>query len=754
MSALRKSLQISSSLLQSSTTQKSFSSSSNSLTSILLSKLETLLPSQKPPISQEPISKTSISNEFLPSDALKTANFPIPISQNHQNHQNSTPLSQSDVVNSLLSFKNQPKSALKYFNEAVKQPGFNVGVESLCVLVHIFAGSNKYEPKKNKNVRELFSIQQCPKDAAIVIQGLMETAERFEFRVKPQTFDILLNGFVTAGRLDDAIVCFNAMVENFGTDLNESFANFLLRILVKRDRIKEVEELLNKIVSIEITRNANIINRLLKYCVSNMKFEEADQLFRKVREMGFKLDAQTYSYVAEIVSKKPESNSTREMLLKEMRGKGLLPSSSHFKNVIFGYVQQKNMVEAIRVKDEMVSSGEPMNLAVLTRLVKGYCESGDLQNAVNLLKKCIDDGLLPDRRSLSVLIKEYCNKGNMDLAIELYNLMIVMGIKPSVYITFLLIKGFLDVQSYEKACEQLNIGVESGVIDYFSYNFLMSWLCVEGKVDEAQQLWDKIVKTGSIPTVISDEYFGYSKVKKKVDLSVVVGKDFKPNAITYTTLIHGYFKKGEVEKALKLFDEMVNQKIDCKPYTYNTIIHGLCNNSKTSEARKMLEKFTSFKPSVTTYNFIIDGFVKEDQMDCASSIHTEMSEKGVSRVPMLRKDIVEKLCENNNLDHALQVIKEMLEKGFEMDVSGFEILIGCFCSRGNIRTALNLYSQVLNTGLVPTQCILDCMIRCFRVREGQIDVNAEAVVPRNKRNKKKKKLKKKLKISDFGTKTA
>lgn len=698
-----KTLPISSFLLHT----KSFSSSSTSLTSILLSKLKTHIPSVDPLISQKPI----IPNELPHSDNLKAGNLQIPISQNHQD---STSLSQSDVVSVCLSLKNHPLSALKYFNWVEKQRGFSGGDEYFYFLFQILLSSNCKNGEKL--VRELVSSQHCP-DATLVIQGLMESAARFEFCITDRAFKSLLNAFVSADRIDDAIVCSNFMLDHFGKCLGTSFANFLLLALIKMNRFNEVEELLNNMFTKGMTGDVKIIWKLMRSCLTRRKFDEAEQLFRKSKDIGFQLGEKTYSRAVEAVSKKPDSNAACE-LLKEMKEKNWVPSSSTFNYVIKACVQQKNMVEALRVKNEMISCGRPMYMVVLTSLMKGYCELGDMESASSLFANIIKDGHSPIRLAFLVLIRGYCKKGNVEEALKLYNLCIKMGIQSSLYITFLLIKGFLDARAWERAFEQLITAVDSGVIKRAAYNFLMAWLCAEGKVDKARRLWEKIVETKSIPSVVSYKYFGKYKESNVGFSDDMVGKGFKPNAITYTILMEGYFKKGEVEKALKVFDEMVNQGTFCIAYTYNTIIRGLCYNGQTSQARKMLEKFTeggNFTPSFTTYNFIIDGYIVENDIDSASSVYTEMAKMGISRDTLVKRNSVDNLCKINEHGHALKMISMMVDKGCHMDVSAYEALIYGFCKRRKMKSALVLFSKVLYAGLPPSQYILNCISKSFRL---------------------------------------
>ncbi|XP_021730413.1 pentatricopeptide repeat-containing protein At3g54980, mitochondrial-like [Chenopodium quinoa] len=731
MKTLKKSLSISSLLHQSTTTHKHFCSSSTSLTSILYSKLKTL-PSSNPQKSQEPISDSSISND---SNDLESANLPIP---NLRIRQDPETLTQSQVINTLVIKQVKPLNALNYYNWVQKIPGFDSGFQAFCVILQIVADADFNFRKRN--MIELISSQECPKDAAIVVQGLVETAERFDYRIKPSTFELLMRKYVQNHRIDDALVCFDAMVEYFGADLKPSYANFLLRVLIKMGRLKLVEELLNKMISNGVTKDVNTPIVLIKYCVVMKKFEEAEQLFRMFKDLGYVLGANIYNCVIGTVCMKPDMNAAYE-LLKEMRGMKYVPSASAFSNVIVACVKQRNMEEALRIRDEMVLCNIPVDLNVMTSLITGYCELGDFESALSLFKKSIEDELSLHRVTFSVLFHGYLNKSDMEGAIEVFNLMIKKGFKPGPNITFSLIRGLLGVQSWEKAYEQLKIAVESGSINYFQYRFLMTWLCFEGKVDEARQLWDKILETESLPTIMSDQYFGSKKKRNAGNSEDMVGKKLRPNAATFTAIMWGHFKKGEVEQALKLFDEIMNRKIVCEAYTYNTIIHGLCLNGQTSEARKMLESFTAvgkFIPSISTYNFIIEGFIREGNMESALSVEAEMREKGIFRETMLKKYQVDMLCNSTRLECVVKMVREKLNKGYELEVPAYEPIISGVCRRRWMKFALMFYLELLEKGLYPSQHIMNCMVEGYQ-KEGKNDILPKIALPPKKRNMNRKK---------------
>ncbi|KAM0047461.1 putative tetratricopeptide-like helical domain superfamily [Helianthus debilis subsp. tardiflorus] len=139
------------------------------------------------------------------------------------------------------------------------------------------------------------------------------------------------------------------------------------------------------------------------------------------------------------------------------------------------------MVDALRLKDEMVSNGVRMNLVVATSLMKGYCVKGDLDSALNFC----------------------CNTSDVKKGFELYTRMKNEGIKPNVYNVNSLIIAFFEGCLIDEAKKLFDEVVETGVANVFTYNNLISWLCKADKVDEACGVLDKMSKDGISPMIVS-----------------------------------------------------------------------------------------------------------------------------------------------------------------------------------------------------------------------------------------------------------
>lgn len=229
---------------------------------------------------------------------------------------------------------------------------------------------------------------------------------------------------------------------------------------------------------------------MLNGCLKEGDFEGAEKYFTEAKAIGIRLDSRVYSTVIQAVCKKPDSDTNAACEFQnEMKEMDWIPSEYTFTSVICACVKQRNLVQALKVKDEMINNGIVMNLVAATSLMKGYCLNGDLVSALYLFDKIVENGLTPNQVTFSVLIEGCCKKGNMKKAGELYERMKLVGIKPSVYNANSLIRGFLNSRSFEEALKCFNEVVEFGIANVFTYNTLISSLCHEGKVNEAIRLF-------------------------------------------------------------------------------------------------------------------------------------------------------------------------------------------------------------------------------------------------------------------------
>ncbi|XLS89296.1 hypothetical protein HN51_065304 [Arachis hypogaea] len=140
------------------------------------------------------------------------------------------------------------------------------------------------------------------------------------------------------------------------------------------------------------------------------------------------------------------------------------------------------------------------------------------------------------------------------------------------------------------------------------------------------------------------------------------------NLFTYNILISSFGRSGEVDIAVKLFEEL--ESSNCKPdvVTYNSLINCLGKNGDVDEAhmrfREMQEK--GLNPDVVTYSTLIECFGKTDKVDMACKL-----------------------------------FDEMLAVGCYPNLVTYNILLDCLERCGRTAEAVDLYAKLKQQGLTP-----------------------------------------------------
>jgi pentatricopeptide repeat protein len=155
--------------------------------------------------------------------------------------------------------------------------------------------------------------------------------------------------------------------------------------------------------------------------------------------------------------------------------------------------------------------------------------------------------------------------------------MIDKGLSPSSAVVTSLIHGYSTCGKRGKAEELFDELVERGICPYagvFHVNVVIDNLCKDGRIMEAQNLFDRMVSAGAKHDVVSYNVLihGYclagdmDKAMKLVDSMILIS--LKPDGITYNTLINGYCKTGRVQDALTLFSQMLRTGVAIDTITY------------------------------------------------------------------------------------------------------------------------------------------------------------------------------------------
>ncbi|KAF2287919.1 hypothetical protein GH714_003219 [Hevea brasiliensis] len=324
-------------------------------------------------------------------------------------------------------------------------------------------------------------------------------------------------------------------------------------------------------------------------------------------------------------------------------------------------------------------------------LMRSLCQMGLHDLAKMVFDYMKSDGHLPHNTLVGFLVTSFAQAGKLDLAKKLLAEVQVEGIGA---FGIAISSRYLDLQySYprvnelDRGCDLLK-EVQSRndcSPDVVTYTSIISGFCKLGKMGEASVLFEEMIRSGINPNVVTFNVLidGFGKISNMVAAKAMLEKMVPFGClpvVTFTSLIDGYCRTGQVLLALKMWDTMKVRNLFPNVYTYAILINSLCKVNRLHEARDFLRQLKCSKvvPKPFLYNPVIDGY-----------------------------------CKAGNLDEANLIVTEMEEKRCNPDKVTFTILIIGHCMKGRLHEAIDIFNKMLTIGCAPDSITVNSLISCL-----------------------------------------
>ncbi|GAB2269515.1 hypothetical protein Dimus_004432 [Dionaea muscipula] len=335
-------------------------------------------------------------------------------------------------------------------------------------------------------------------------------------------------------------------------------------------------------------RSARSFNCLLNALVQNKRFDWVHTMFKNCKDrFGVVPNVFTCNILVKALCKKGDMKGALEVL-DEMPGMGFVPNVVTYTTVLGGYVQHGDMTGAKKAFGQILDRGWVPDATTYTILMDGYCRNGRFTDAVKVMDDMEDNGIKPNEVTYGVMIEAYCKEKRTGEALNLLGDMLEKKYVPSSVLCCKVIDALCEQGKIEDACalwkkllKKYNVTPDNTHNTISST--LIHWLCKEGMIWEAKKLFDELLRSSGLPSVL-----------------------------TYNTLIAGMCDNGELCEAGRLWDDMVEKGCAPNAFTYNMLIKGFCKVGKPDEGVRVLKEMLLQQkrcplPNESTYSILIDG---------------------------------------------------------------------------------------------------------------------------------------------------
>ncbi|EEF33223.1 pentatricopeptide repeat-containing protein, putative [Ricinus communis] len=232
-------------------------------------------------------------------------------------------------------------------------------------------------------------------------------------------------------------------------------------------------------------------------------------------------------------------------------------------------------------------------------------------------------------------------------------------------------------------------GHHSASSEVARFNWHITKLCREGKINEARQVFDRMLERDVITwtTVIT----GYIKCRLIVEARRLFDRaDAMKNVVTWTAMVSGYMRLNQVleaervDEARRLFDEMPKRDV----ISWTAMVAGLARNGRIDEARKIFDKMP--ERNVVSWNAMITGYAKNMRLVEAFELFERMPERDLPSW----NTMITGFIQNKELKLARKLLDEMPEK----NVVSWTTMITGYVQEGESEAALNIFMEMIRDG--------------------------------------------------------
>lgn len=229
-----------------------------------------------------------------------------------------------------------------------------------------------------------------------------------------------------------------------------------------------------------------------------------------------------------------------------------------------------------------------------------------------------------------------------------------------------------------------------------------------GKHEEAIDTFRRIEQFGVKKDLLSlnilvDSLAKEKNVERANDIYLEFKNEIPPNSRTFNSLIHGWCKARNLEKAQATIEEMKEHGICPDVVSYTSLIEAYCCEKDFRKVDKVLEKMqeNGCPPNIVTYTMIMHALGKSKEIDEALKVYEKMKSSGCVLDASFYTSLIFILSKDGRLKDAREVFDEMPNQGITRDMRTFNTMITGFCEHSQEEDALKLLHEMEKSGVKP-----------------------------------------------------
>ncbi|XP_077243082.1 tetratricopeptide repeat (TPR)-like superfamily protein [Tasmannia lanceolata] len=398
----------------------------------------------------------------------------------------------------------------------------------------------------------------------------------------------------------------------------------MIHILGTSNHFSEMKDIINQMKDDPCQCNDSVFANAIKTYAKAGLFNEAIALFNQIPQFNCITWTHSFNTLLQILVSEGKLKTAYRVYL-ENANKWEVKTRVHSFNILMEALCKRNHSDlALQIFTEMNEQCCFPDRETYMILMKGLCGDGNLHDATHLIysmfRRISQKGSGADVAVYRILLEALCDQGQVEEAERILTKVLKKGLKAPKrhYKSLELGSEFGTWKSLEEIKGLINAAlVRGGVPSLASYSAMIADLYSEGKIEDANRVFDEMRERGFRAKVCTYEAkiealcrAGRAEEGAKVVEEEMWEKNCVPSVRTYKIAIRGLCKEGKSRRAVGYLERMARQ-VGCvaDKEIYEILVNGLCCEGRYVEASGVLERMLGRRhwPCAGTFNRVIAG---------------------------------------------------------------------------------------------------------------------------------------------------
>ncbi|KAF9357557.1 hypothetical protein BGX26_003502 [Mortierella sp. AD094] len=494
--------------------------------------------------------------------------------------------------------------------------------------------------------------------------------EELSKQIEPNTvnFNMLIRTFQRHGDLDGAFRVFRSMITDRVKPDQYTFSS-ILSLFASRGDAEGAEGFWNEMINThKVVPNAYAYGSMMHvYCMTEDMLS-AQTVYREMIQAGILPNEVIFGTLLNAYARRGDLTQMLS-IYDAMRAEGLKPNSYIYSNLLFGLVKDGDMGAARRLFENMEEDGFGNNVLAQTILMKGYLDQGNFKESQEVYKNMLRSGLIPNFMTYATLLQAHARRGETKEAQDFLNkIMMSRG---------LVVVGSEDEEVDGDEMTKLGIHQSQDRAEPTSADELGKDSSSAGSQEghlSSLGTERKPLKISAKPkplmafTPLLDAYAKESDMLAANRMfEEIKSRGLQPNTITYTILMDGYRRAGDVDSVLRIWGELFDRF--------------------QQQRKKILEHPENYRPSKSP---VVEWV--QDRLSTKGSKLQRLMQRPVSIM-------LDSLCYSGRVQEAKDMWSQLEHLGFEFDSSNWNDYCIALARNGLLLDACHIVQDKLLPGV-------------------------------------------------------